>query len=222
MVRDGGRSPGVTAVRAAAHDGCGGNVRVRRAAAEAPASMFPLWEDVVGPVLGAARPRLVVEIGALRGENTELLLSRLPADAELHVVDPLPDFDPTEHEARFAGRYVFHRDLSLNVLGGLPAMDAAIIDGDHNWYTVLPRAAAPGRHQPPRRSTAAAAGAARRRLAVRPAGPLLRPRHDPRRVPPAVAPRRHAPGTAEPRDGGRIQPDAGQRRHARAANAMAS
>ena len=98
--------------------------------------MFPLWEDVVGPVLGAARPRLVVEIGALRGENTELLLSRLPSDAELHVVDPLPDFDPAEHEARFAGHYVFHRDLSLNVLGGLPPMDAAIVDGDHNWYTV--------------------------------------------------------------------------------------
>jgi cephalosporin hydroxylase len=98
--------------------------------------MFPLWEDVVGPVIGAARPRLVVEIGALRGENTELLLSRLPADAELHVVDPLPDFDPAEHEARFAGHYVFHRDLSLNVLGELPAMDAAIVDGDHNWYTV--------------------------------------------------------------------------------------
>jgi cephalosporin hydroxylase len=98
--------------------------------------MFPLWQDVVGPVIGAARPRQVVEIGALRGENTELLLAALPDDAVLHVIDPLPDFDPAEHEARFGGRYVFHRDLSLNVLGDLPPMDAALIDGDHNWYTV--------------------------------------------------------------------------------------
>jgi hypothetical protein len=31
---------------------------------------------------------------------------------------------------------VFHRDISHNVLPHLPAMDAALVDGDHNWYTV--------------------------------------------------------------------------------------
>ncbi len=165
--------------------------------------MFPLWEDVVGPVLGAARPRLVVEIGALRGENTELLLSRLPHDAELHVVDPLPDFDPAEHEARFAGRYVFHRDLSLNVLGQLPAMDAAIIDGDHNWYTVFHELQLLADTSRRDGAHAAAARAARRRLALRPARPLLRPRHDPRGVPPDLAPRRHAARAARPGHGGR-------------------
>jgi hypothetical protein len=98
--------------------------------------MFPFWELVVAPVLEAAGVRRVVEIGALRGENTELMLERLGPEVELHVIDPVPDFDPSEHEARFAGRYVFHRDLSLNVLGDLPPMDAALVDGDHNWYTV--------------------------------------------------------------------------------------
>jgi hypothetical protein len=98
--------------------------------------MFPFWELVVAPVLEAAGVRRVVEIGALRGENTELMLERLGPEVELHVIDPVPDFDPSEHEARFAGRYVFHRDLSLNVLGNLPPMDAALVDGDHNWYTV--------------------------------------------------------------------------------------
>jgi hypothetical protein len=98
--------------------------------------MFPFWERVVAPVLEAAAVRRVVEIGALRGENTELMLERLGPDVELHVIDPVPDFDPSEHEARFAGRYVFHRDLSLRVLGDLPPMDAALVDGDHNWYTV--------------------------------------------------------------------------------------
>ena len=98
--------------------------------------MFPFWQDVVAPVIEAAGARRIVEIGALRGENTELMLQRLGPDVELHVVDPLPAFDPSEHEERFEGQYVFHQDLSVNVLPHLPPMDVALIDGDHNWYTV--------------------------------------------------------------------------------------
>ncbi|MBV9951368.1 MAG: class I SAM-dependent methyltransferase, partial [Acidimicrobiia bacterium] len=98
--------------------------------------MFPFWEVAIAPVLEAAGARRIVEIGALRGENTEQLLERLGADTVLHVIDPVPDFDPAEHEQRFAGQYVFHRDLSVHVLPGLEPMDAALIDGDHNWYTV--------------------------------------------------------------------------------------
>jgi hypothetical protein len=86
--------------------------------------------------LEAAEARTIVEIGALRGENTRQMIDRLGPKTVLHVIDPLPDFDPEEHEREFAGQYVFHRDLSLNVLGDLPPMDAALVDGDHNWYTV--------------------------------------------------------------------------------------
>jgi hypothetical protein len=99
--------------------------------------MFPFWHDVVAPVIEAAQARRVVEIGALRGDQTELMLRRLGPDVELHVIDPVPFFDPAEHERRFAGRYVFHRALSVDVLGDLPPMDVALIDGDHNWYTVF-------------------------------------------------------------------------------------
>jgi cephalosporin hydroxylase len=60
----------------------------------------------------------------------------LGPDSELHVIDPVPRFDPAEHEAQFPGRYVFHRALSLEVLPTLPPVDVALIDGDHNWYTV--------------------------------------------------------------------------------------
>ena len=48
------------------------------------------------------------------------MLERLGPDAELHVIDPLPEFDPAEHERRFPGRYIFHRDISHNVLPTLP------------------------------------------------------------------------------------------------------
>ena len=64
------------------------------------------------------------------------MLETLGDDTELHVIDPVPEFDPSEHEQQFPGRYIFHRDLSRDVLDTLPAVDVALIDGDHNWYTV--------------------------------------------------------------------------------------
>jgi cephalosporin hydroxylase len=98
--------------------------------------MFKLWDVAIAPVLAAGRARRVVEIGALHGDMTRRMLDFLGPDAELHVIDPAPNFDPAEHEAAFAGHYHFHHDLSLNVLPTLPAVDAALVDGDHNWYTV--------------------------------------------------------------------------------------
>ena len=98
--------------------------------------MFPLWDTVVAPVVRASNPTRIVEIGALKGETTVLMLESLGSDVELHVIDPVPAFDPFEHEQQFPGRYLFHRDLSLNVLADLPAVDVALVDGDHNWYTV--------------------------------------------------------------------------------------
>ena len=99
--------------------------------------MFPFWEVAVAPVLEAAAAKRITEIGALAGQNTELMLKRLGPTVELHVIDPVPQFDPVEHEKRFGGQYIFHRDLSLNVLEKLEPMDAVLLDGDHNWYTVF-------------------------------------------------------------------------------------
>ena len=98
--------------------------------------MYPLWDSVIEPVIRAAGGRRLVEIGALRGETTVRMLDALGPDSEIHVIDPVPEFDPTEHEEKFRGRYVFYRDLSLNVLPDAPPFDVALIDGDHNWYTV--------------------------------------------------------------------------------------
>jgi cephalosporin hydroxylase/glycosyltransferase involved in cell wall biosynthesis len=98
--------------------------------------MFPLWDDVVAPVIDAVGARRVVEIGALRGETTARMLKRLGAECELHVIDPAPQFDPAAHEREFPGRYHFHLGTSLEVLPDLPPADVVLVDGDHNWYTV--------------------------------------------------------------------------------------
>jgi cephalosporin hydroxylase len=98
--------------------------------------MYPFWKEIVEPALLASGAKRVIEVGALRGATTAHLLDLLGPESELHVVDPLPQFDPSEHARRFPGRYIFHRDISHNVLPDLPAADAALIDGDHNWFTV--------------------------------------------------------------------------------------
>ena len=99
--------------------------------------MFPLWDDVIAPVIDAVVPRRIVEIGALRGETTVRMLKGLGSQCELHVIDPEPQFDPAEHEQMFPGRYHFHLGTSLDVLPNVPPADVVLVDGDHNWYTVF-------------------------------------------------------------------------------------
>lgn len=99
-------------------------------------AVHQFWETVLAPALTAAAVKRVVEIGALRGETTLRLLDLLGPDSELHVIDPVPIFDPSEHARHFAGSYRFHHGISLDVLPTLPPFDAALIDGDHNWFTV--------------------------------------------------------------------------------------
>jgi hypothetical protein len=78
-----------------------------------------------------------MEIGSKRGENTEYLLDFCQRrNAVLHVVDPVPGYDPTEWGERFADTFVFHRMLSLEAIPGIHRVDVALIDGDHNWFTV--------------------------------------------------------------------------------------
>jgi hypothetical protein len=81
----------------------------------------------------AARPQVAVEIGAGRGAHTRLLAEFCGSHSvQLHVIDPSPSFDPN----RIGQGLVFHRRLSLEVLPEIGPVDVALIDGDHNWYTV--------------------------------------------------------------------------------------
>ncbi|MGH2979611.1 MAG: class I SAM-dependent methyltransferase [Solirubrobacterales bacterium] len=99
--------------------------------------MFPHW-NVIGPLLAAADPRTIVEIGVCEGGTTSALLKHAAAhDAVVHGIDPAPAPVVDELVHRHAGRFVLHRGRSLEVLPRLDSVDCVLIDGDHNWYTVL-------------------------------------------------------------------------------------
>lgn len=99
--------------------------------------MHPFWRPVVRPLLDAAEARTVVEVGAERGLTTGLLLAWAQAsDAVVHSIDPAPRFDVARAELEHGGRFRFHRSTSVEALATIGAVDAALIDGDHNWHTV--------------------------------------------------------------------------------------
>lgn len=87
--------------------------------------------------LDTAAPRSLVEVGAYAGDVTRMLLqwaAGAPIE-RLVSIDPAPQ---PELEALAAGHAELElvRKASVDALPTLPAADAYIIDGDHNYHTV--------------------------------------------------------------------------------------
>ncbi len=100
--------------------------------------MNRFWELVLLPVAEALAPRCIVEVGAASGALTAKLLEwGAEHDVVVHSIDPQPEFDVAAWRKRHQKRFVFHKGRSLNVLGRIKNVDMALIDGDHNWYTVI-------------------------------------------------------------------------------------
>ncbi len=98
--------------------------------------MHRFWSKVIRPILEAAQPDLVVEVGAGAGAHTRRLTKFCRSRGiNLHVIDPAPRFEPSELGDETRG-FVFHKGRSLDVLRDVGPVDVALIDGDHNWYTV--------------------------------------------------------------------------------------
>jgi hypothetical protein len=116
------------------------------------------WEPVIRPLLEAISPRAIVEVGVARGQTTTRVLEFAAAsECTVHAIDPAPKppLDLALLREQYGDRFVFHEALSLDVLPRLEGIDAALIDGDHNWFTVYhelkaleERAAATGRDFP--------------------------------------------------------------------------
>src|SRR6202789_732280 len=90
------------------------------------------------PLLDALRPAVIVEVGVELGAVTKPLLAWAEAnDAILHSIDPSPKLEVDELLAEYPEHLRFHRAASLEILAGIENVDLALIDGDHNWYTVI-------------------------------------------------------------------------------------
>lgn len=99
------------------------------------ASLITLAEIIV-PCLDAVAARSVVEIGAYAGDLTGLLLEWAGASgARVWAIDPAPRKPLVALERRHPELELV-RETSHEALRHVPLPDAAIIDGDHNYYTV--------------------------------------------------------------------------------------
>jgi glycosyltransferase involved in cell wall biosynthesis/GT2 family glycosyltransferase len=100
--------------------------------------MHLFWDAVIEPLMLIVRPRSIIEIGSDYGDNTANLLDYCQAvDAQLHVIDPQPKYDTEQWQQQHGQQLILHEDLSINVLGKMDFFDFVLIDGDHNWYTVI-------------------------------------------------------------------------------------
>jgi hypothetical protein len=99
------------------------------------ASLVNLAELLIS-ALDAAAPRSVVEVGAYAGDLTDLLLDWAEeSGARVSAVDPAPQPELVELAERRAGLELV-RAASVDALRRLPVVDAVILDGDHNYWTV--------------------------------------------------------------------------------------
>jgi hypothetical protein len=101
--------------------------------------MNSLWEPVVEPLLRAVAPSQIVEVGVGGGFTTVRLLQFAEeTGCTIHAIDPdpKPPFDADALREEHGARFVFHQGASLEILPQLGDIDAALIDGDHNWFTV--------------------------------------------------------------------------------------
>lgn len=96
------------------------------------------WTPVLRPLLKAVNAHRVIEIGADAGRNSVRLARWCQSNgAFADIIDTEPGFDVADFDRTFEGVAKVHVAASLDVLGTLPPADVALIDGDHNWYTVF-------------------------------------------------------------------------------------
>jgi len=94
------------------------------------------FRDIIMPALAAAEARQIVEIGAEFGGMTQLLAEFADhAGGRLTSIDPAPK--PEFVEWLKGQSSVTHVPrLSLEAIPEQRHVDAWIVDGDHNWFTV--------------------------------------------------------------------------------------
>jgi len=101
--------------------------------------MIRHWKRHVLPIIECVKPRRLIEIGADWGWTTREVIAWCQANGgHLDVIDPSPRPELHEELAKFSKEhYTYHPLKSLQAIPQLLTPDVALIDGDHNWYTVF-------------------------------------------------------------------------------------
>lgn len=99
--------------------------------------MNRFWNRFIKPFLDTAAPRRIMEVGADFGWNTRHLLEYCrETGCRLDVIDPAPRPEFAGVLAAFNDEYVYLPYKSLDAIPMAPSPDIALLDGDHNWYTL--------------------------------------------------------------------------------------
>lgn len=100
--------------------------------------MHPFFDSVIQPLLDSTGVKTMVEVGAEEGRHTQRLLTYVVARrAHLHVIDPMPRFLTAPFRVQHRDYATLHERESHDVLPSIDAPDVVLLDGDHNWYTVI-------------------------------------------------------------------------------------
>ena len=100
-------------------------------------SMSEFADTIILPALDIAGARHIVEIGAEYGGMTRRLAERAAGNGgTLTSVDPAPKDEMLAWVGSCGLPIRLVRELSLAALPALAQVDAWLVDGDHNWYTV--------------------------------------------------------------------------------------
>jgi hypothetical protein len=98
-------------------------------------SLAVFW-NLIEPLMTAAAPKRICEIGVGQGEFTALLLDFCArTDCRYSGIDFA--LSPELMHRLKAGHAEFFIEPSLKVLPQLPVHDVYFVDGDHNYFTVL-------------------------------------------------------------------------------------
>lgn len=103
------------------------------------ASLDHYWLSVIRPLFEVAKVKNILEIGSAAGRNTRNIIALAREKGGVVIaIDPEPQFDVFEWRMEYADCFHFMEETSLNALPKLEGqIDAVLIDGDHNWYTVF-------------------------------------------------------------------------------------
>jgi predicted O-methyltransferase YrrM len=100
--------------------------------------MNRFWRRFIKPIMECVKPRRMMEIGADFGWNTVNLLAYCRASgAHLDIIDPAPRAELRAVLAPFDAEYTYIDRKSIDAIPLVATPDIALIDGDHNWYTVF-------------------------------------------------------------------------------------